>query len=724
MNAVLLLALLLSPETERLLLGESPFFRYEGMERARAEGDIELLIRAARAPQWDARRWAAEGLGPRTPPELLDDPVAVVREAAVRALGTAAPEEALVKLLKDKDDAVRAEAAWAFRKASSKRALQPLLDDPSPTVRVAALAASGNAAKLRTLAAREEIEVAVPALIALGRMGGPGDAAFLVGRLKLALRRAAKESSPLYLREDPASDTALARALGEMARRRVALGTGTVADELGKIVGDADLHAPGALLLAELAAGARDTHAAGWILSAQLEARKQSRLPNVYLDPGVQGILHAFAREPWPEIAPLLVPLLSAKSPAVRVAVAGALTGDGALAALSDSAADVRATACSRVRDPSALAPLAADPDARVRAASVRALGRMGDPVAAAPVLAQLIHDHAPSVRRAALGALLRVALPGRTEMLLVVALSDDAPEPRAAAGAALDFLGDEETVMPRAIAALRAEKLETRRHALDLLERLTEARFPFDPDHPEKGHALWQAWWEARAERAPKAGAFRYHVEDLRRKGIDLVLVMDATGSMSPVLQSTKRRIEAVIDGLRRVVPDLRARIVAFRDEGDAFLTIGSPLTHDARVLEDFLACVPAWGGGDEPEAVLAGLRDAITRTPWREGKERVVVLFGDSPPHDKDLALLEATCREFKGRIHAADVAGFASVEGGAGGGVPARVPLPAFQKIAEWGRGAAVAPTDETALLRSLLVLTLGPAYRAAVETLFGL
>jgi hypothetical protein len=54
----------------------------------------------------------------------------------------------------------------------------------------------------------------------------------------------------------------------------------------------------------------------------------------------------------------------------------------------------------------------------------------------------------------------------------------------------------------------------------------------------------------------------------------------------------------------------------------------------------------------------------------------------------------------------------------------GAGARVPIPAFRRIAELGRGAAVALTDETELLKSLLVLTLGPAHKAAVETLFGL
>ncbi|HEX5138518.1 MAG TPA: HEAT repeat domain-containing protein [Planctomycetota bacterium] len=722
MNTLVVLLLILSPEAERLLLGESPFFRHEGMERAVAEGDVDLLKRAARSPLWDVRRLAAEGLGPRTPPELLKDPVAVVREAAVRALGTGAPEETLLLLLKDKDDAVRAEAVWAMRDAPSKRAVQPLRNDPSPTVATAALAVTGSFGPLRTAAARDDLGVAVPALAALGRAGGPGDAAFLLGRLRAALKRAAKEGAPLYLRDEPTADVALARALGEMARRGVASGGGTVVDEAKKLVASSDLHAPGALLLAELAAGARDVDAAARILTAQMEARKRSKLPNVELDPGVLGILHAFAREPWPELAPMLMPLLAAKSPDVRVAVAEALAGDAAKAALEDGAPDVRAVACRRIRDPATLAPLAKDPAARVRAACARALGRSGDP-AAGPALAPLVNDPDAGVRRSAVGALLRTALPGRTEMLLLVALQDPDPAVRGAAGAAIEFLGEEETAMPRAIEALAAEADETRGHAIELIERLTEARFPFDPSDPAKGQALWKAWWDARAERAPKAGAFRYHVEDLRRKGIDLVLVMDATGSMSPVIQSTKRRIEAVVDGLREIVPDLRARIVAFRDEGDAFVTIGSPLTHDARILEDFLACVPAWGGGDTEEAVLAGLRDAVGKTPWREGTQRIVVLFGDAAPHDREIPLVEAVCKEFKGVIHAADVGTYGTEEGGAGGGA-ARAPIGAFVEIAAWGRGEAVVLTDEMALLRSLLVFTLGPAHRAAVETLFGL
>ena len=127
----------------------------------------------------------------------------------------------------------------------------------------------------------------------------------------------------------------------------------------------------------------------------------------------------------------------------------------------------------------------------------------------------------------------------------------------------------------------------------------------------------------------------FQYHIEDLRRRGIDLVLVLDATGSMAPVIQAAKRRIAAVAAELRRIVPDLRVRIVAYRDRGDVFLTLASPLTHEIRVLEDFLACIPAAGGGDGPaggEAALArewGVGEGAVRVALHRFRQRFASLL-----------------------------------------------------------------------------------------------
>ena len=84
LTAAVLALLLCAPDSERMLLGPSPFFRKEAVARAVRDGDRALLVRAAHSEHWDARALAAEALGRDTPPDLLDDRVAVVRAAALR----------------------------------------------------------------------------------------------------------------------------------------------------------------------------------------------------------------------------------------------------------------------------------------------------------------------------------------------------------------------------------------------------------------------------------------------------------------------------------------------------------------------------------------------------------------------------------------------------------------------------------------------------------------
>ena len=155
MTLLVAFVLLASPETERMLLGPSPFFRTEGMERAVREERTDLLLRAAESTAWDARRVAAIALGKKVPVALLRDPVAVVRAAAVTSLDTSAPVETLLSLLNDADDSIRAAAVWALRDADKASALRPLLRDPSLSVRLATMAASGRQRDLLKLAVIE-----------------------------------------------------------------------------------------------------------------------------------------------------------------------------------------------------------------------------------------------------------------------------------------------------------------------------------------------------------------------------------------------------------------------------------------------------------------------------------------------------------------------------------------------------------------------------------------
>lgn len=690
-----------------MLLGPSPFFRREGMERARAEGRIDLLERGAAAPQWDARVWSALGLGTSAPASLLQDPVPAVREAALRALDRSAPESRVLELLKDPDDAVRCAAVWALRDSKRPSPIQPLTKDPFVSVRFAALAVRGEFARLRESAERENVGEGVVALAALGRRGGPAEAAYLLGRLQKALAVAAKERQPLFWREGLTPDIAVARAVGEMARRGVELGGKPLSDHVLRLLASTEPVSGQAILLAEAVAGARDLRGAQAILDAHLGERIRSPLADSYLDEVTLSVIDAFSREPWREIGPILAPYLSQRSRAVRAAAAGALLGEAAAAALADDDPIVRAAACAGVERASSLLPLAEDRDGGVAAACARALGRIGG-AEAAKGLALLSSHRREEARRAAAGAWMRVDAPERDEKIYAAALSDPEDSVRAAAAAALALLGQSGAV-ERALADLTQPELATRRNAHALLLALTPARHPFDPATPQAGAEVWRAWWAGKGKRDLAPDAFRYHVEDMRRRGLDLVVCVDATGSMAATIQATKRRIASVVSALRTLVLDVRVRVVAYRDRSDEFLAVGSPLTHDPRALEDFLSAVTAAGGGDFEEAVLEGLREATTGTPFRPKAQKVVVLFGDAPPHPEEMALVEATAKEFKGTINLVGIGRDPRTEA-------------EFRRIAAWGRGAFVGSGGgEREILRHLLVLALGADHRAAIEAL---
>jgi Mg-chelatase subunit ChlD len=122
-------------------------------------------------------------------------------------------------------------------------------------------------------------------------------------------------------------------------------------------------------------------------------------------------------------------------------------------------------------------------------------------------------------------------------------------------------------------------------------------------------------------------------------RARLDLVFLIDATGSMSDEidkLKATLRTITAEVASLPSR-PDICLGLVAYRDHGDAFLLRSHDFTNDVGdFLQHALYPLRAGGGGDYAEAMNEALHETVHQLSWRgDGATRLVILLADAPPH-----------------------------------------------------------------------------------------
>lgn len=122
----------------------------------------------------------------------------------------------------------------------------------------------------------------------------------------------------------------------------------------------------------------------------------------------------------------------------------------------------------------------------------------------------------------------------------------------------------------------------------------------------------------------------------------LDLVFVMDTTGSMRDELEDLQANLVAIIQVLQRLAPTLRIGFVAYRDRTDAYVVRGSPLAplppgEDAEIL-GFVRELNAAGGGDTPERVDEAVAAAVSM-PWRTNAQGRIIVIGDAPAHPADV-------------------------------------------------------------------------------------
>ena len=142
----------------------------------------------------------------------------------------------------------------------------------------------------------------------------------------------------------------------------------------------------------------------------------------------------------------------------------------------------------------------------------------------------------------------------------------------------------------------------------------------------------------------------FPGYLLELRRKGLDVVLVIDGTGSMSLVIQNVKAKMRELVAAIHRLVPTARIGMVVYGGKREAIES--QPLTLSPSKLEDFLGSIRASGGDEWEENVRGGIATAIDKMDWRPYAKKVVVLVADTPPSNDDFAPTRELIQGFRAR------------------------------------------------------------------------
>jgi hypothetical protein len=129
----------------------------------------------------------------------------------------------------------------------------------------------------------------------------------------------------------------------------------------------------------------------------------------------------------------------------------------------------------------------------------------------------------------------------------------------------------------------------------------------------------------------------------------VDIVMCIDATGSMHPVIGRVKDNalkfyedLKAHMESKSKSIDTLRVRVIAYRDyynDGDKAM-LASPfftLPDEKEDFADFINDVEADGGGDEPECGLEALALAI-KSEWNktgDKRRQIIVIWTDASTH-----------------------------------------------------------------------------------------
>ena len=122
--------------------------------------------------------------------------------------------------------------------------------------------------------------------------------------------------------------------------------------------------------------------------------------------------------------------------------------------------------------------------------------------------------------------------------------------------------------------------------------------------------------------------------------KKLDLMLMIDTTGSMGDELEYIKAELEDMVTRVAQKgnYMDIRVSVNFYRDEGDEYVVKYFDFRGDVSECVQQLRAQYANGGGDYPEAVHTALDNAVNGHEWRDEAVKLCFFVLDAPPHTED--------------------------------------------------------------------------------------
>ena len=141
------------------------------------------------------------------------------------------------------------------------------------------------------------------------------------------------------------------------------------------------------------------------------------------------------------------------------------------------------------------------------------------------------------------------------------------------------------------------------------------------------------------------KAQGFSLYRVSETVKSVDIMIIMDVTGSMGNEIEGLKKSLNNFIDYLDKSGFDVRVGLVPFGDYAPASKTTTDQISFKPPWLDltnlasanEYVKKLTTGYGGDTPENSFGAIMYAWNNASWRSGAQRILILLTDAPSHYK---------------------------------------------------------------------------------------